>query len=111
MITNGLIGKKLGMTQMFDKDGNVVPITIVETGPCTVLELKDEAAKIKLGYGSQKESRVNKAELGFFKKIGVSPVRVIKEFDLVEGEFPAEPVAAEEKKNEEGGEETKTEEG
>lgn len=76
----GLLGKKLGMTQIFDNDGNVVPVTVVETGPCTVLELKESPVKIKLGFGVIKESRIKKAQLGFFKKIGVSPTRTVKEF-------------------------------
>jgi large subunit ribosomal protein L3 len=76
----GLLGKKLGMTQIFDKDGNIVPVTVVEAGPCTILELKGSPDKIKLGYGPMKESTVNKAEKGFFKKIGVNPVRFVQEF-------------------------------
>ena len=76
----GLLGKKLGMTQIFDKEGNVIPVTVVEAGPCTVLELKNSPVKITLGFGSSKESRFNKAQLGFFKKIGVTPARIIKEF-------------------------------
>ena len=76
----GLLGKKLGMTQIFDEDGTVVPVTVVEAGPCTVLELKESPNKIKLGFGLIKESRVDKAQLGFFKKINVSPVRIVKEF-------------------------------
>ncbi|MBN1869938.1 MAG: 50S ribosomal protein L3 [Candidatus Omnitrophica bacterium] len=76
----GLLGKKLGMTQIFDKGGNIVPVTVVEAGPCTVLEVKESPDKVKLGFGEQKESQVSKAQQGFFKKIGVSPVRVIKEF-------------------------------
>lgn len=76
----GLLGKKLGMTQIFDEDGTVVPVTVVEAGPCTVLELKESPNKIKLGFGLIKESRVDKARLGFFKKINVSPVRIVKEF-------------------------------
>ena len=76
----GLLGKKLGMTQIFDRDGNIVPVTVVEAGPCTVLEVKESPDKVKLGYDAQKESRVNKAQQGFFKKIGVAPTRIIKEF-------------------------------
>jgi len=76
----GLLGKKLGMTQIFDKEGNVIPVTVVEAGPCTVLGLKESPVKVKLGFGPVKESRVNKAQLGFFKKLGVVPARVIKEF-------------------------------
>lgn len=76
----GLLGKKLGMTQIFDKEGNVIPVTVIEAGPCTVLELKESPIKVKLGFGSAKESRINKAQLGFFKKLGVAPVSIVKEF-------------------------------
>lgn len=77
---SGLIGRKIGMTQIFDQDGNVIPITVIESGPCTVLELKDDATKIKIGFGSIKESRATKAKLGFFKKIGTKPLKVVREF-------------------------------
>ena len=78
---SGLLGKKVGMTQIFDKDGNLIPVTVVETGPCVVLELKDSPLKkIKLGFDPVRESRLNKPRLGFFKKIGVTPLRFIKEF-------------------------------
>ncbi|MCK5580606.1 MAG: 50S ribosomal protein L3 [Candidatus Omnitrophica bacterium] len=77
----GLIGKKLGMTQIFDKDGNVVPVTVVEAGPCPVLGLREEPLKIKVGFDPVKESRVKKPQLGFFKKVGVAPMRLIKEFE------------------------------
>jgi len=84
----GLLGKKLGMTQIFDTDGNVIPVTVVEAGPCTVLELKESPVKVKLGFGAIKESNVNKANNGFFKKIGVSPSRIIKEFHSTDnGEY------------------------
>jgi len=76
---NGLLGKKIGMTQIFDSDGNVIPVTAVEAGPCLVLELKDSPLKVKLGFDPAKESRINKPKQGFFKKIGVSPLRFIKE--------------------------------
>ena len=76
----GIIGKKLGMTQIFDKDGNVIPVTVVEAGPCTVLELKESPLKVKLGFEQIKESRVNKVRMGYFKKIGVPPSRIVKEF-------------------------------
>lgn len=77
----GLLGKKLGMTQIFDKDGNLIPVTIVEAGPCTVLGIEDTPLKVKLGFGSVKESKLKKPEAGYFKKIGVSPVRVVREFE------------------------------
>ena len=77
---SGLIGKKMGMTQIFNSDGNVVPVTAVETGPCFVLKTIDQPLKVMLGFGPVKESRINKPKLGFFKKIGVTPLKVIKEF-------------------------------
>jgi large subunit ribosomal protein L3 len=77
---SGLIGKKLGMAQIFDKEGNVVPITVVEAGPCAILEVKDNPKKVRLGFGEVKESRLSKATLGFYKKLGVTPRRVTKEF-------------------------------
>jgi len=76
----GLIGKKLGMTQVFDSEGNVIPVTVVAAGPCTVLELKESPVKVKLGFDKVKEARINKAQLGYFKKIGVDPSRVVQEF-------------------------------
>jgi len=85
-MVRGLLGKKLGMTQIFDKDGNVVPVTVVEAGPCYVLELQESPVKVKLGYEEARESRLNKAQLGFFKKSGVKALRVIKEFETQEGD-------------------------
>ena len=76
----GLLGKKLGMTQIFDREGNIVSVTVVEAGPCTVLEVKESPDKIKLGFGAEKESHISKAQQGFFKKIGVAPARIVKEF-------------------------------
>ena len=81
---SGLIGKKLGMTQIFDRDGNVVPVTVVEAGPCYVLKTMDSPLKVMLGYGPLKETRGKKPQLGFFKKIGVAPLRMIKEFRSVD---------------------------
>lgn len=76
----GLMGKKVGMTQIFDNEGNIIPVTIVEAGPCTVLGLKENPTKVVLGYQPVKENRLNKPTGGFFKKIGVSPLKRIREF-------------------------------
>lgn len=76
----GLMGKKLGMTQIFDNEGNIIPVTVVEAGPCTILGLKDKPAKVVLGYVPVKESRLKKPLMGFFKKAAVAPVKHIKEF-------------------------------
>lgn len=75
------MGKKIGMTQIFDNEGNITPVTVVEAGPCTVLGLKDNPKKVVLGYEPVKETRLRKPVLGFFKKIGQGSLRHIKEFE------------------------------
>jgi large subunit ribosomal protein L3 len=77
----GIMGKKIGMTQIFDTEGNITPVTVVEAGPCTVLGLKDKPAKVVLGYEAVKETRLQKPVLGFFKKIGQTPLKHVKEFE------------------------------
>jgi len=78
-----LIGKKLGMTQIFDEEGRCVPVTVIEAGPCSVLQRKtvktDGYEALQLGFGSQKEQRVSKAMLGHCKKAGVEMVRELRE--------------------------------
>lgn len=85
-----IIGKKLGMTQVFTPAGVVIPVTVVEAGPCAVVDIKTESKEgynsVVLAFGETKENRVNKAELGQFKKAGVSPRKTIKEFKL-DGDF------------------------
>ena len=82
----GIIGKKLGMTQIFDEKGNVIPVTLIEAGPCVVAQKKtvenDGYAAIQLAYEDVKEKHLTKAELGHFKKAGVSPKKHLKEFRL-----------------------------
>ena len=83
----GLIGRKVGMTQFFRDDGEVVAVTVIETGPCTVLQVKTEDGAdgynaIQLGFGTQKESRTTKPQLGHFKKAGASVKRFVKEIRL-----------------------------
>jgi large subunit ribosomal protein L3 len=75
----GLLGKKIGMTQIFDAEGNIIPVTAVEVGPCFVLAVKDNPKKVLLGFDAAKESRLNKPQAGFFKKIGVTPLRKLEE--------------------------------
>jgi len=78
----GIMGKKIGMTQIFDTEGNVTPVTVVEAGPCTVLGLKDKPKmKVVLGYETVKETRLQKPVLGYFKKLGVTPQKHVKEFE------------------------------
>ena len=82
----GIIGKKLGMTQIFDEKGNVVPVTLIEAGPCVVAQKKtvenDGYAAVQLAYEDAKEKHLTKAELGHFKKAGISPKKHLKEFRL-----------------------------
>ncbi|MAS97933.1 MAG: 50S ribosomal protein L3 [Pontiellaceae bacterium] len=80
----GLIGKKLGMTSIYDDNGAAVPVTVLEVGPCVVVQRKDEARDgynaVQLGYAEQKEDRLNKPKLGHYKKAGVEAHRVLREF-------------------------------
>ena len=82
----GLIGKKIGMTQIFDEAGNVIPVTVVEAGPCTVTQLKtvenDGYQAVQVGFGDVKVSRVNKPMKGHFDKADVAPKKTLKEFRL-----------------------------
>ena len=78
-----LIGKKLGMTQIFDDEGRRVPVTVIEAGPCSVIQRKttenDGYEAIQIGFGAQKESRVTKPLVGQFKKAGVETMRELRE--------------------------------
>lgn len=80
----GLIGRKVGMTQVFNDQGKAVPVTVIEVGPCTVTELRtderDGYKAVQLGYGAQKESRMARPFLGQFKKRNLTPSRVLREF-------------------------------
>ena len=82
----GIIGKKLAMTQIFDEKGNVIPVTLIEAGPCVVAQKKtvenDGYAAVQLAYEDAKEKHLNKAELGHFKKAGITPKKHLKEFRL-----------------------------
>lgn len=75
----GLLGKKIGMTQIFDKMGAVVPVTVLQVGPCKILELKDDPKKVKIGFEAAVASRVNKPLTGYFKKLNIEPMKTIKE--------------------------------
>jgi len=87
----GLIGRKLGMTQIFKPNGEAIPVTVIEAGPCVVIAKrsveKEGYNALQLGFGSVKAKKVNKPLMGIFKKIGVEPKRYIREFrvDSVEG--------------------------
>jgi large subunit ribosomal protein L3 len=94
----GLIGKKLGNTQIFEDDGNVRRVTVVEVGPCTVLGKrtaeKDGYTALIVGLGEKREKLVNKAEAGFFKKAGQKPSRVVRELRLAAEEVAKYEVGA-----------------
>ncbi|MBF0618850.1 MAG: 50S ribosomal protein L3 [Candidatus Omnitrophica bacterium] len=77
---SGLLAKKIGMTQFFDKEGNVVPVTALEVGPCYVVALKEAPKKVLIGFDEIRESRCSKPRLGLCKKVNVPPLRTIMEF-------------------------------
>ena len=79
-----IIGKKIGMTQIFDDNGVVIPVTIIEAGPCTVVQVKTEETDgynaVQLGFGEVKAHKVNKPETGHFAKANVNPTKHLREF-------------------------------
>lgn len=86
-MVEGLIGQKMGMTQVFDKEGNVIPVTVIKAGPCTVIQKKtkekDGYEAVQLGLVEEKpKKKPGRAIKGHFKKAGISPCRVVKEFRL-----------------------------
>ena len=85
-MVKGIIGKKIGMTQLFDESGKVVPVTVIEAGPCAVVQKKsvesDGYEAVQLGYGEVSAKKVNKAAAGHFKKADVAPKRTLREFRL-----------------------------
>jgi len=82
----GILGRKIGMTNIFDNNGRVVPVTLIEAGPCFVVALKtkekDGYAALALGYGEVKEKKVTKPQKGIFDKIKITPKKIIKEIRL-----------------------------
>ena len=86
----GIIGKKIGMTQLFDEKGNVVPVTVIEVGPCVVAQKKtvekDGYSSVQLGFEDVAERKLNKAEKGHFAKAGVANKKHLKEFRLDDAE-------------------------
>lgn len=82
----GLIGRKIGMTQVFDDKGNVIPVTVVELGPCTVVQKKtvenDGYKAVQLGFEDKKVTKTNKPMAGHFKKADVAPKKFLREFRL-----------------------------
>ena len=86
-MVKGIIGKKVGMTQLFDENGKVIPVTVIEAGPCTVVQKKtvesDGYQAVQLGFGEVSAKKVNKAAAGHFKKANVAPKKTLREFRQV----------------------------
>ncbi|MBR1530120.1 MAG: 50S ribosomal protein L3 [Oscillospiraceae bacterium] len=82
----GIIGRKVGMTQIFDENGKMIPVTVVEAGPCQVVQVKTEENDgynaVQLGFGDKKANRVNKPEKGHFDKANAGYKKTLKEFKL-----------------------------
>jgi large subunit ribosomal protein L3 len=80
----GLLGRKVGMTQLFNERGEAVPVTVIEVGPCTVTQVKTPAkdgyGAVQLGFGEKLERRVTKPVLGHFRKHGLKPALALREF-------------------------------
>lgn len=87
----GILGTKLGMTQLFDEAGNAVPVTVIQAGPCTVTQIKTQStdgySAVQLGYGEVAEKALSRPELGHLTKVGASPLRHLREYRVsdVEG--------------------------
>jgi large subunit ribosomal protein L3 len=83
-----ILGRKIGMTQIFDGDGKVIPVTVIEAGPCTVVQIKnmdnDGYEAVQLGFGEVKEKKLVRPKKGHFKKANVAPVKYLREFRLEE---------------------------
>lgn len=85
-----LLGKKLGMTRVFDADGDAIPVTVIEAGPCIVVDKRrtkrDGYEALRIGFGEKRKNLFNKPELGLYEKAGVEPRRYLREIDF-EGEY------------------------
>jgi large subunit ribosomal protein L3 len=92
----GLIGKKVGMTQVFTEDGNAVPVTVIDMTSCEVVgkrtEEKDKYSAVVLGFKDAKEKHLTKAQIGSFKKAGAKPKRIVREFRISAEELGAHNV-------------------
>ncbi|HEX3233379.1 MAG TPA: 50S ribosomal protein L3 [Gemmatimonadales bacterium] len=87
-MTTGLIGRKLGMTRVFTADGTAVPVTIIEAGPCRVVQVREGG--VQLGFGARRAQRTTRAELGHAKKAGLETApQVLRVFDVADGQSPA----------------------
>ena len=89
-MVRGLIGKKVGMTQVFDESGKALPVTVIEAGPCPIVQIKtknrDGYQAVQLGFGSRKENKVNLPERGHTQKANIAPPRALYEFRVDDAE-------------------------
>jgi len=89
-VMKGILGKKVGMTQIFDENGEVIPVTVIEAGPCYVTQKKtaeaDGYSAIQLGFGETSEKKLSQPQTGHLNKSGVSPVRHLREFRAPDSE-------------------------
>ena len=89
-MASGILGKKIGMTQIFSPEGRAIPVTVVEAGPCTVVQVKtpevDGYEAIQLGFGEKRERLFNKPLKGHFAKAGLKPMKYLQEFPVEAGE-------------------------
>jgi len=85
-MTFGLLGNKIGMTQIFDESGNIIPVTILKVGPCTITQikttLKDGYDSIQIGYGNVPFNSLNQSQIGHLQKSKIQPLKYLKEFRL-----------------------------
>ncbi|MBI4402116.1 MAG: 50S ribosomal protein L3 [Nitrospirae bacterium] len=97
-MTNGLLGKKLGMTQVYDSEGRLIPVTVIETGPCRVAQVKSRDRHgyeaVQLAFGDLPERKLTKAELGHLKSVQVPPSRHLREFKKTGDVQPGQVVKA-----------------
>jgi large subunit ribosomal protein L3 len=87
---DGILGRKVGMTQIFVEDGTAIPVTVIKAGPCLVVQRKtaksDGYEAVQIGLVEERPAKVSKPKAGHFKKAGVAPLRKVEEFDLTPGE-------------------------
>ena len=86
----GLLGNKIGMTQIFDESGNIIPVTILKVGPCVITQIKtqlnDGYNSIQIGYGNISSKKLTQPELGHLKKFEIQPLKYLKEFRVTDSE-------------------------
>jgi large subunit ribosomal protein L3 len=89
-VTIGLLGNKIGMTQIFDESGNIIPVTILKVGPCVVTQIKTKSKdgydSIQIGYGNVSNKLLNQPKLGHLQKSNIQPLKYLKEFRVSEQE-------------------------